>query len=59
MSFSHGFVNWPGGDLVNLFHVGLEKACSDNLAEFPVTFTHVSRAGGTSVSWRLDSQAER
>lgn len=53
-----GFVNLIGGDLVNLFSSGLEKACSDNMAESPVSLTQVSGAVTTSVSWWSENEGE-
>lgn len=51
-------VNWLGGDLVNSFRAGLEKAYSVNLVESPSTLTHVYGAGATSICWRSDSEGE-
>lgn len=44
--------------MVNLFRVGPEKAYSDNSAERPVPFIHVSGVVATSVSWHLGSEDE-
>lgn len=53
-----GLVNRLGGDMVNLFRIGLEKAYSNNMVECPVVLTLVSGAGATSLSWWSDSASE-
>lgn len=52
------FVKWLDGDLVNWFHVSLEKAYSDNLVSCPVALTPISKAGATSRSWHSESKGE-
>lgn len=51
VSFSDGFVNQLGGEVVDSFRAGLEKVYYDNLVKCPVALTHVLTAGATSVSW--------
>lgn len=58
VSVLYRFDNHLGGELVNLFRVDLEKADSNNLVKFPVAFTHVFKAGATSVSWGSVSDGE-
>lgn len=52
------FCNRLGGDWVNPFHAGLEKADSDNLVDCLVALKHVSGASTTSVCWWSDGMAE-
>lgn len=58
VSSFHGLVSCLGGELFTLFRTSMEKAYSGKSVEYPVSPTHLSGIGTTSVSWCSDRDYE-